>query len=1487
MAQSSKGPPVLDDDTDYEVWKKSIAAWELLTDLEAKKRGLSIFLNACKGKYFDIVSKLEIGTINCDQGVRNILAVLDRYCLSTEAQRAYAAFEQFHKFKRQPGQNVNDALLKFESLVLDLQKVKIELPTAVLAYFVLHAMDIGEENSKIARATITDLTYENMSNQIKAIADTQSGYSISSAAMASEIKTEPDTLYTRGGQSWRFRGRGGRRGGPNIGRGVRPPNNNYPSYQNNSYSGSQNNSYSRSQNSYSSQARFSGSGNRSCFVCNSPDHLSYDCPHKVNRPFSSSNTPTPRSSDISAPKCFKCQSSTHLAYACTATPDPNEPCGTVNIVLFQSTYNTASEQFLFETFGSAVIDSGAKTNVAGKVWVDRYINTLPQSDIDSITEEKVMNKFKFGDGKEVLSDVKITLPVVIGGVKQFLSTSVINSNLPLLLSFESLNRNKVIIDFGKLTMKIGDKELLLKRTTQSGHLLLPLISHTSSVNYILHIRNLKNLTLREKVNKMCKLHRQLGHSSKESMRRLLVSSGITDKTLYNAIDTVIENCQVCLKHKKKPLRPCVSEPLSDGFNSTVAIDLKTFVKDKIYIIHLICLGTRFSMAGIIHSKNADVILKAVLKLWVQYFGPPRRFLTDNGSEFSNDKFREMCEQLNVLSTTTPGESPWSNGVVERHNGILMETVKRVMDDCQCTLDIALPWAISAKNTLSSVSGFSPNVLVFGRNPNVPSVLTDYIPALSPCTHSDLVRRNLEVMHAARKGYVAAESSERIRRALRMKLRTSNDTVVENGDSVYYRRENFQGWKGPGKVIGRDGKLVVVRHGGLIYRVPLCHIIHTVKADEMVQQEERDKRVDISVNDEEESQSESEIVNADGTVQNNGVAPEPGVGLDDSAVSARDDNSVVSDTDELVQSVVDQLQTGIEEEVQGELRDSSVVPDVMSTVKFRCRDSGDWQTAQVLSKGGKVTGRNKYYYNIQVQGEELPKGVHWDKHVDVWKLAESVENIVLFSKCGELKEPVIAAKELELDNWKSNSVYERVRDVGQPSVSSRWVLAEKGIPGSAEVRLKARLVCRGYEEDTSTLRTDSPTCSKESMRMLMCLAMSYRWECKSLDIKSAFLQGFEIDRDIFMRPPPDAEESGVLWKLKRCPYGLSDAPRAWYRRVTSEFKNLNMTQSRYDEAFFYYREQGVLKGLIVIHVDDFLYCGSISFHKDVIDGLVKVFKVRVQSCGNFSYLGLNITQTSNCVQIDQDLYVQGLELINVSQDRMQENDSLLTKEERSVVKSKCGQLLWVAGNTRPDISFETSALCNPGKSAVVDDLLKVNKVILKVKQEKGVVKYVNIGNPNKWSLKVYCDSSHANLPDGSSQGGYIVFISGEDGRVAPLAWQSKKLHRVTRSTLASETLSAIEAVDAAMLLRKQIEEVLGIELRINLYTDCKSLYQMLHTSKVVTDKSLRVSASYLRQIFNKGEINVIWVDSNSQLADSLTKNGMSGRKLRSILNCCHL
>ena len=59
--------------------------------------------------------------------------------------------------------------------------------------------------------------------------------------------------------------------------------------------------------------------------------------------------------------------------------------------------------------------------------------------------------------------------------------------------------------------------------------------------------------------------------------------------------------------------------------------------------------------------------------------------------------------------------------------------------------------------------------------------------------------------------------------------------------------------------------------------------------------------------------------------------------------------------------------------------------------------------------------------------------------------------------------------------------------------------------------------------------------------------------------------------------------------------------------------------------------------------------------------------------------------------------------------------------------------------------------------------------------------------------------YASLPDGSSQGALIVFLLGENGCAAHISWQSKKLNRVTKSSLASEALALSEAADAGFLM----------------------------------------------------------------------------------------
>ena len=102
------------------------------------------------------------------------------------------------------------------------------------------------------------------------------------------------------------------------------------------------------------------------------------------------------------------------------------------------------------------------------------------------------------------------------------------------------------------------------------------------------------------------------------------------------------------------------------------------------------------------------------------------------------------------------------------------------------------------------------------------------------------------------------------------------------------------------------------------------------------------------------------------------------------------------------------------------------------------------------------------------------------------------------------EEVIKAKELEMLNWQENDVYEEVEDRGQEFLSVRWVITEKVKDGKPVV--KACLVARGFEEDTSNFRKDSPACSKESVRLALAMASAFSWECHSLDVKSAYLQG---------------------------------------------------------------------------------------------------------------------------------------------------------------------------------------------------------------------------------------------------------------------------------------------------------------------------------------------------------------------------------------------
>ena len=102
--------------------------------------------------------------------------------------------------------------------------------------------------------------------------------------------------------------------------------------------------------------------------------------------------------------------------------------------------------------------------------------------------------------------------------------------------------------------------------------------------------------------------------------------------------------------------------------------------------------------------------------------------------------------------------------------------------------------------------------------------------------------------------------------------------------------------------------------------------------------------------------------------------------------------------------------------------------------------------------------------------------------------ESQEDVMFSMASQEMK----VAKQEELQSWKENKVYTQVLDQGQSRISTMWIGTDKG--GLA----KARLVAKGYQDkNADNIRSDSPTCSKEGLRIVLGIIASYGWTCRSI------------------------------------------------------------------------------------------------------------------------------------------------------------------------------------------------------------------------------------------------------------------------------------------------------------------------------------------------------------------------------------------------------
>ena len=605
------------------------------------------------------------------------------------------------------------------------------------------------------------------------------------------------------------------------------------------------------------------------------------------------------------------------------------------------------------------------------------------------------------------------------------------------------------------------------------------------------------------------------------------------------------------------------------------MDLKD-IMPGLKILHIVDHATRYSQATVVTNKSAPEIVKHIFDLWIRVFGCPEKILSDNGGEFNNKELLDLCDKCNLRVLTTAAESPWSNGLAEKHNGILGQMVEKMLDDEPLDPKLAVHWAVAAKNSLTTVYGFSPNTLVFGRDPCIPTTMENTIAANDPQFYSDLVKDNLNALHKARSAFIHQESSEKLSRALNRQTRTYSDRIYLNGDEVFYKRDHSSRWQGPAKVLGKDSSQILIKHGGSYLRVHPCRLLpvnKSVRNDLSGQAHQKSCSLQTEVDAKSDySEDEAEINKNQNPESHSTPSTEAAIGSTENPENKEDLTNR--------ETVPYQEQEGSEEHTLRECgprayqakpvinndKTAAVVTPTTNTgnpkqvpkknqvISYRLYGESEPRRATCLGRAGKASTGSWHYINVHDHESNSEHCLSVKDDMASWKVEPSDTLMAVDENIFSVP------KQTELNKWKKMNVYKEVEDVGQRRISTRWVCTERLKAGQIEA--KARLCARGCE-DPDDVATDSPTCERDNVRILLSIAASSGWDINTIDFKSAYLQGEDLDREIFLIPPKEAN-TNKLWQLNKCVYGISDAGRKWYNQLRKDILNLGAEVSKLDQ-----------------------------------------------------------------------------------------------------------------------------------------------------------------------------------------------------------------------------------------------------------------------------------------------------------------------------------
>ena len=180
----------------------------------------------------------------------------------------------------------------------------------------------------------------------------------------------------------------------------------------------------------------------------------------------------------------------------------------------------------------------------------------------------------------------------------------------------------------------------------------------------------------------------------------------------------------------------------------------------------------------------------------------------------------------------------------------------------------------------------------------------------------------------------------------------------------------------------------------------------------------------------------------------------------------------------------------------------------------------------------------------------------------------------------------------------------------------------------------------------------------------------------MNIKTAFLQGEQIDREVYIHFPLKGEKN-VLWPLNKCICGLTDASLSWYCKVKHVMLQCGTLFSPFDPAVFFLHQDGVLRGAVAVHVGDFMWSGCKEFEERVVMKLREIFQVGKEESISFKFLGLQLKSNKGKVFLCQNQYIADIQPAVLSKLRRQNKDDTLSDTEQKSLRLHTERILWAS------------------------------------------------------------------------------------------------------------------------------------------------------------------------------------------------------------------